>query len=638
MILEHNSQEIFFRSPFGAQKCGETVTIRLAAKNAGLPHSVKLILKNEMEDSTEYISMYYVFTILDTSIYEAKITMPEKETLLWYCFEVKNDKGTYFYGNNSELLGGLGEMYNEFPSKSFQITVYQKDYKTPDWFSESIVYQIFPDRFCNANDDGTFLGDRNDIIKRNWGDQPYYKAEQFGGEYLANDFFGGNLEGIIKKLPYLESLGISAIYLNPIFKAYSNHKYDTGNYEEIDEMFGDTKTFQELCKLAEKKGIRIILDGVFNHTGSNSKYFNKNNEYDSIGAYNSKESPYYDWFSFSEYPDKYDSWWGMLTLPSVNEKSESLRDYLLRDKDSIIKRWLKAGASGWRLDVVDELPDFFVKELREAVKSVKEDAVIIGEVWEDASNKESYGQRREYFLGYELDSVMNYPLKNALIDVACENISAKTFSRRIMSLYENYPKQAFHSLLNMMSSHDSERIITMLGDAPRNSDRDFQSGFKLDKASLSKAINRLRTVIGTLMLLPGVPCIFYGDEIGIQGYGDPFCRSTFDWERVNDENEALKIYKRFIALRKSTPCFSKGDFKPVYTHENTFGFLRTYKDEKYIILVNYGKTFDNIRLDISAFCSKTLKNIEIEEQIYTSDGIFYIGIPAHEVTIYKLSD
>lgn len=635
MILEHNSQESFYRTPFGATPCGDEVTIRLSAKDAGLPHSVKLIVKNEMENNTDYINMYYVFTLLDASIYEAKITMPEKETLLWYAFEVKNDEGTYFYGNNSDLFGGLGKMYDELPSKFFQITVYKKDYKTPEWFSDSVAYQIFPDRFYNGNEDGSFLGDRKDIIKRNWGEQPYFKPEQFGGEYLANDFYGGNLEGVIKKLPYLKSLGIGAIYLNPIFKAYSNHKYDTGNYEEIDPMFGTEGTFKRLCLEAEKNGIRIILDGVFNHTGSNSKYFNKNHEYDSVGAYNSKESPYYDWFCFKEHPDKYDSWWGMLTLPSVNEKSEGLRNYLLRDDNSIIKRWLRCGASGWRLDVVDELPGFFVKELREAVKTVNEDAVIIGEVWEDASNKESYGERREYFLGRELDSVMNYPLKNALIDIACGNISSKTFSKRIMSLYENYPKQAFHSLLNMLSSHDSERIITMLADAPKNSDRNFQSGFTLDESSYKKAISRLNPVIGTLMLLPGVPCIFYGDEIGMQGYGDPFCRGTFDWNLANEDNEVLKIYKRFINLRKTSSCFSKGDFRPVYTHGNTFGFSRIYNDEKYIILVNFGDTFDNIRLDIGAMNANCLKNIEYDEQIYTSDGIFYLGIPSHEVKIYK---
>ncbi len=635
MILEHNSQESFYRSPFGAVACSDKVTIRLSAKDAGLPHSVKLVLKNEMENTTEYINMYYVFTVAGASIYEAKITIPDKETLLWYCFEVKNDEGTKFYGNNSELLGGMGEMYESLPDRRFQITVFRNDYKTPEWFSKSVAYQIFPDRFYNANEDGSFLGSRGDIIKRNWGEQPYFRPDQFGGEYLANDFYGGNLEGIIKKLPYLKELGTSSIYLNPIFKAYSNHKYDTGNYEEIDEMFGSEDTFKRLCDEAKKLGIGIILDGVFNHTGSNSKYFNKNGEYDSLGAYNSKESPYYNWFCFKEHPEKYDSWWGMLTLPSVNEKSEEYRDYILNSKDSIVKKWLRLGASGWRLDVVDELPGFFVKELRAAVKSVKEDAVIIGEVWEDASNKESYGERREYFLGRELDSVMNYPLKNALIATACGDISVKELDRRICSLKENYPKQAFYSLLNMLSSHDSERIITMLGDAPKGKDRDFQSTFVLNDEKYKKAVARLNAVIGTLMLLPGVPCIFYGDEIGMQGYGDPFCRACFNWDAVNDENEVLKIYKRFIKLRNSSDCFSSGELKTVYKHGCTYGFSRELDDKKYVILVNFGENYDNLRLDLGSMRVDVLKNAEYEEKVYTSDGIFYLGINAHEVKVYK---
>lgn len=633
MTLEHNSHENFYRSPFGARPCNDTVTIRLSAHNAGLPHSVKLVLNNETKNTTEYFNMYYVFTVAGASIYEASFKTPENECLLWYYFEIKSDGKTVFYGNNDELLGGMGKMYADIPEKKFQITVYKKNFKTPEWFSDSIAYQIFPDRFFNGFDD--FLGSRTDIIKRKWGEQPYFKPEQFGGEYLANDFFGGNLEGIIQKLPYLSELGITAVYLNPIFKAYSNHKYDTGDYEEIDEMFGDEKTFVRLCREAEKLGIKIILDGVFNHTGSDSKYFNKKGSYNSVGAYNSKTSPFYDWFSFSEFPDKYDSWWGIPTLPNLNENSESLREYLLSSKNSIVKKWLRLGASGWRLDVADELPDFFVKELRQAVKSEKEDAVIIGEVWEDASNKESYGKRREYFLGNELDSVMNYPLKNILISAAIGTADAKQLSRVIMSLYENYPKPVFHSLLNMLSSHDSERILTKLGEAPEYSDRSLQAVFSLSSEAYGKAVLRLKPVLGVLMLMPGVPCIFYGDEIGLQGYGDPFCRTCFDWSAAGPENEVFKIYARFIKLRKKSVCFSKGDFRPVYTHNRTFGFSRSYKNEKYIVLANFGECFDNLRLDIGALNSKYIQNLETAEMLHSADGIFYLGIASCEVCVYK---
>lgn len=636
MTLEHNSQMLFYRSPFGAVTCKEKAKIRLSAKNAGIPHSVKLVLQREGEKESTAINMAYIMTVMEASIYEAEITMPDSEGLLWYYFEVKNSEGDFYYGNNRENLGGLGQMYTEAPVSKYQITVYSKDFKTPEWFSKSIAYQIFPDRFYNGNEDGSFLGNRTDIIKRSWCEQPFYKAEQFGGEYLANDFFGGNLEGIIKKLPYLKELGISTIYLNPIFKAFSNHKYDTGDYEKIDEMFGDEDTFKKLCKTAKENGIRIILDGVFNHTGSNSKYFNKNGEYDSVGAYNSKESPYYDWFCFSNHPEEYDSWWGMKTLPNVNEKSEGYRDYILNSENAIVKKWLKNGASGWRLDVADELPGFFLKELRASVKKEKSDAVIIGEVWEDASNKISYSERREYFLGYELDSVMNYPLKNILIRTALGEASVQELDRVISSLKENYPRPAFYSLLNMLSSHDSERVLTVLGDAPKTDDREVQSKFILDEYSYKKAQARLNAVVGSLMLLPGVPCIYYGDEVGMQGYRDPFSREPYRWELLNDENEVLKIYKRFIKIRKSSDCFSLGELKTVYAYGNVYGFLREYKNERFIVLVNFGEDFQEIRLDIAELKADILKNMEYDEAIYTSDGIFYLGISGYEVKVYKL--
>lgn len=635
MILEHNSQMLFYRSPFGATPCREKVRIRLSAKNAGLPHSVKVILQKEGEEESMAFNMSYIMTVLEASIYETELVMPEKEGLLWYYFEVKNDEGTFYYGNNTQNLGGLGKMYEEVPIPRYQITVYSEDFQTPEWFSKSIAYQIFPDRFYNGNEDGSFLGNRTDIIKRNWSEKPFYKREQFGGEYLANDFFGGNLEGVIKKLPYLKELGISTIYLNPIFKAFSNHKYDTGDYENIDEMFGTEDTFKKLCKKAKENGIRIILDGVFNHTGSNSKYFNKNGGYDSVGAYNSKDSEYYDWFCFSEYPEKYDSWWGMKTLPNINEKSESYREYILNGENAIVKKWLRNGASGWRLDVADELPGFFLKELRKSVKSVKDDAVIIGEVWEDASNKISYSERREYFLGYELDSVMNYPLKNILIRTALGEIDAQELDRVISSLKENYPRPAFYSLLNMLSSHDSERVLTVLGEAPKTDDREFQSKFILDEQAYNKASARLNAVVGTLFLLPGVPCIYYGDDVGMQGYRDPFSREPYRWELQNDENEVLKIYKRFIKLRKSSDCFSLGELKTVYAYGSVYGFLREKNDERFIVLVNFSKDFQDIRLDIGALKTDILKNAEYDEEVYTSDGIFYLGISGYEVKVYK---
>ena len=644
MELEHISRQSFFRYPVGAICAKAGVRLRLSVKNAGIPRSVRVFYKCEGGEET-YADMPYVFSVMDMSVYEKELVMPEKPCLVWYYFEVVTDSETVYYGNNRENLGGKGVASSKKPDNSFQITVYNESYKTPEWFRHAVAYQIFPDRFFNGNENGEFLGNRNDIIKRNWGDMPFYKAEQFGGEYRSNDFFGGNLEGIIKKLPYLEDLGITVIYLNPIFKAASNHKYDTGSYEEIDPLFGDEKTFSRLCSEAKKRGIRIILDGVFNHTGDDSQYFNKYGNYDSIGAYQSKESPYYSWFNFIEFPNVYESWWGMTTLPQVNEKSEALREYLLSGENSIVKKWIRLGASGWRLDVVDELPDFFVKELRKAVKEVNPEAVIIGEVWEDASNKVAYGQRREYFYGDELDSVMNYPLRNALIDAALCRIDATEFDRRIMSIKENYPAPAYNSLLNIISSHDVERIITLVSGAPTRHevDRDFQALFELRGEELNKARERVKLIIGLVMTMPGVPCLFYGDELGMQGYGDPFCRSCFPWDRMDevDPDSGMRTWvKSLISLRKSSRAFSDGELETVYAFENAYAYMRSVGEKKFIVITNFDNKENYIRLDAARYSINEIRYIlandtNVCKEYKSDDGLFFIKTPPQSITIYE---
>lgn len=630
MYLEHNSQNLFFREPFGAVKTQSDITLRLAVSESGIPHTVKCIFCCGNIQLCEK-DMSYIFEICGKNIYGCTFHTPEKGSLVWYYFRIETDSGTFYYGNNERLLGGEGKLYECTPAQKFQITVYDKNFKTPNWFKKSVAYQIFPDRFYNPAPD--VKSERQDIIRRSWGDEPFYKAEQFGGEYLSNDFFGGTLAGIEEKLLYLKDLGISVIYLNPIFKAFSNHRYDTGDYELIDDILGNEDDFKSLCQSAEKLGIRIILDGVFNHTGSNSKYFNKNGEYDTVGAYQSESSPYYDWYSFGKNHDEYDCWWGMKTLPHTNEESKSFREYILSGENSIIKKWLRCGAYGWRLDVVDELPDFFVKELRENAKSVGEDNVIIGEVWEDASNKVSYGKEREYFLGGELDSVMNYPLRNALIDFALENIDSQEFSKRVMSLKENYPKEVFHSCLNMVSSHDVERILTVMGGIKKPKSKDEQSSFYLSGDALDLAKKRALGVAALQMTLPGVPCVYYGDETGMQGFADPFCRRTFDWNNIN--SDFAEQYKRWIKVRNSSGVFSGGEFESVYTIGSIYGFIRYNNDEQYIVIASFSSVFDRIRLDVGRFGITHMESILGEEVQNSDSGIFYIDIPEHWVKVFK---
>lgn len=641
MRIEHNSRSKFYRSPFGAVTCNTTVNLRLAVADAGIPSAVQLIYRRDGEEEI-IADMPYEMSINDSSVYSTAIEVPPEPCLVWYYFKlIYNYNENIYYGNNYESLGGEGITYENTPDNAFQITVYDKNFQTPEWFKHSVAYQIFPDRFYNGNADGHFLGDRNDIIKRSWNEQPFYKAEQFGGEYKANDFFGGNLIGITKKLPYLADLGISVIYLNPIFRAYSNHKYDTGSYEEIDPMFGTEEDFKTLCKTAEKYGIRIILDGVFNHTGSDSMYFNKNGTYKSIGAYQSQSSPYYEWYRFSDWPEEYESWWGMKTLPQLEEQNESLKKYLLCGKNAIIKKWLKNGASGWRLDVADELPDTFISALRTNVKSEKSDAVIIGEVWEDASNKIAYGERRKYFMGNGLDSVMNYPMRNALIDAVLGKLNAKELDMRLMSLKENYPAGAYYSLLNMVSGHDVERVMTLMSGAPSRYevDRNFQANYRIDENAYNTARMRAAILLVMQMTLPGVPCIFYGDEIGMTGYGDPFCRASFPWDdmhKYDNTGTVLKNHKTLIALRNENTAFSTGEFETVYTLGNVYSYIRYDKLQKFIVAVNMGETFERVRLDAARFGICTLGNIFGEDEVlHSEDGIFYTDLPPLRAKIYK---
>ena len=575
--------------------------------------------------------MAFVFSSCDNSVYEVTLNMPNNTGLLFYYFDIGKNGHSVFYGNNNEALGGIGKLYDNIPDKKYQITVYDENFTTPSWWKSSICYQIFPDRFAKSEDSDENLSKRQDIIKRNWGDDPFYKPEQFGGKYLSNDFFGGTLKGVEDKLPYLKDLGISCIYLNPIFKAYSNHRYDTGDYKTIDPILGDEKDFTRLCKTADGLGIRIILDGVFNHTGSDSLYFNKNGTYSSVGAYQSKESPYFNWFRFSEFPDKYESWWGIDTLPQVEENCVDFQEYILTDKDSVVKHWLKKGASGWRLDVVDELPDFFVKILRAEVKKQDPDAVIIGEVWEDASHKVAYDELREYFLGEELDSVMNYPLRSALIDYVTGNINAECFERRVMSLKENYPAPAFYSLFNFLSSHDTERILTILG-GKNYSNKDEQCASRLSFEEKELAKRKLKCIITLQMLLPGVPVIFYGDEAGIEGFRDPFCRRCFPWGL--EDKEITDYYKKAIATRCGSDAFSSGEFEPIYNYRQGFGFIRYNDKDSYIVLVNTGE-FSTFRIDLARFGITELENVDDKCQNIANDGIFYIDMPEYSAKVFK---
>ena len=555
--IYHDSQDTFYREPFGAVSVGSKVSLRLECRECG-----EVFIEVIKFDGSRYsIPMTIEERRNECIIYKGIIDTTNSLGVINYYFKYIKDGFTKYYGNNDECLGGEGKIYYDFPNY-YQITVYE-DNKIPSWYKEGIIYQIFVDRFFNGNKDSViFNKKKNSFIYGNWYDEPMYIRDN-NGSIKRWDFYGGNLRGVIEKLDYIKSLGVNIIYMNPIFDAVSCHKYDTGDYENIDKMYGTNSDFKELCQKAEEKGIRIILDGVFSHTGSDSRYFNKYGNYGELGAYESKYSKYYKWYRFYDYPNSYECWWGFENQPNVEELEKTYSDYIVNSENSIIAKWLRLGASGWRLDVADELPDEFIQMIKERMKNEKEDSVLIGEVWEDASNKVSYSKRRKYLLGNELDSVTNYPYRDIISNFLNEEISSKDFYKVIMSIKENYPRENFYANMNLLGNHDTERILTVL----------------------KENLNKLKLAICLQMTLPGVPLIYYGDEAGLLGNKDPENRKTYPWGREN--KETLNYYIFFGNFRKNEEVLRKGDFYIFKdTPEDIIAFKRAYKEKEMIIIVN----------------------------------------------------
>ncbi len=556
MEMFHDSRLMQCRSPIGAVTQGSEVRLRLYI--FGFASGVKLRIWNGGE---KLIQM----NDLGLGEYEAVIQVPQHPCLVWYDFQADDERGhRLYYGNARDRMGGTGAHYQDLPP-SFQITVYDPAFSPPEYLRKGVMYQIFPDRFHRSRMPESVIRER--ILHENWYEEPLITADLRSGDNWALDFYGGNLDGIREKLPYLQELGVTILYLNPIFRARSNHRYDTGDYLQVDPLLGDEASLQHLCAEADKRGIRVMLDGVFSHTGEDSRYFNKYGNYPTLGAYQSKGSPYYSWYQFTSFPDRYASWWGIPTLPEVNKENESYREFILGN-DGVARHWLKEGVSGWRLDVTDELPMGFLRGLRAAVRKERNDAALLGEVWEDASNKVSYGAMRSYVLGDTLDSVMNYPLREVLIQFLTHEVPAAKVVRVIRSLQENYPAPFFYSLMNLMGSHDRARILNVLakreyGDLPISQRR----GLRMDKANREAAKQRMEKMLAAIIALPGMPSIYYGDEAGMEGAADPFCRGPFPWGR--EDEEVLDMVRKAIRLRHERPVLQTGFLELSYEGEDT---------------------------------------------------------------------
>ena len=572
-----DSRNILYRDKIGALAEGETLRLKVLLHFDAHVHTAFLCIKEDSDSDYREIQLTATDWLDGYRFYECEL--PLIEGLYWYHFRYTSDYGEFFVSKTETSLGVVSNTVADW-----QQTVFLADYKTPDWLDGGIIYQIFPDRFyCSGKPKNQIPNDR--YICDDWYKTPEYRQPKEICR-LGNDYYCGDLAGIEQKLDYIKSLGVSCIYLNPIFEAHSNHRYNTADYMKIDPLLGDEEDLCSLINKAKEKGIAIILDGVFSHTGDDSVYFNRYNRYDSIGAYNSPQSKYVDWYKFKEYPDDYHSWWGIETLPETIEENDSFSDFVTGE-EGVLRYWLKKGIKGWRLDVADELPDCMLDKIRNAVKSENEDNYLLGEVWEDASNKISYGVRRRFLRGKQLDSVMNYPFANAIVDYL-KGSSAENLMNTVLSVVENYPPQAVKLLMNHIGTHDTARILTRLGtDRINGADREAQANISLNEDEYRNGVALLKLAAVLQFTLPGVPSVYYGDEAGMQGGSDPFCRAGYPWGR--EDKEILNFYKGLGEFRRGSKAFCSGDFIPYIADDSLIAYMRKNQNCSAFIAVNRGE-------------------------------------------------
>ncbi len=519
-MVKFESRNEKYLSPSGAKRAGQEICFYVEVRQQSKVREVHLNL--QFDGGEEQL---YQMNNEGNNCFRLKLSL-QKSGLYFYRFEVVRNDGTFLFVGRGE--GGAAVIGDWLPR--WKLTVFDADFYTADKWKGGVMYQIFPDRFARVSSQ---CPDVKVAAKRYFHEDTkeppydYTQPERPGGK----DYYGGSIAGIQEKLPYLKELGVSIIYFNPIFESNENHRYSTADYLKADPYFATNEEFASFCKKAKEMGIEVILDGVFSHTGADSVYFNKEGHYDSLGAYNSTQSPYYNWYQFEQYPEQYKGWWGFKNLPNVNETCPEFMGFVTGE-GGVIETWQNRGAAGWRLDVADELPDEFLENLRKRVKAVDPEAYIVGEVWEHAVEKISYGARRKFLLGKQCDSVMNYPWREAIIQlVRSGNLSS--FGESVQTLWEDYPRPALDTLMNILSTHDTMRILSELGQGALP--RKMPGSYRMSEQQRQNAIQKLRVAALLQFTLPGIPCIYYGDEIGMEGGADPYCRAFFEWENVGNE-------------------------------------------------------------------------------------------------------
>ena len=582
MRIHFDSKQLQFKTPFGTLTPQETCTLNIHIPATVQATAVECHILHEDSTPAQTVTMTRHSQQDAYEIFQGQFSFAEPG-LYFYYFHITNNHGSF-------RLYKDGDRTNMEAGDLWQVSCIPADFTVPDWARGALIYQIFPDRF-NKSGSPDLTGKLGPyIVHEDWNEEVFWQPTP-EGEVLNNDFYGGNFRGITEKMDYIASLGTTILYLNPISKSFSSHRYDTGDYKQPDPMLGTEAEFTDLCEAAHAHGIKVVLDGVYSHTGSDSLYFNKKNTFPGTGAYQSENSPYHSWFTFYQWPNSYHSWWNFETLPTVNKMDPEFIKYIITDEDSVVAHWLKLGADGFRLDVADELPDAFIKLLRDRIRAIRPDALLIGEVWEDASNKKSYGGRRTYFTGGELDSVMNYPFRTAIINFLREWDSGRALKEAVMTIMENYPPQVIQCNMNLLGTHDTPRILTALVDDFNGSRRE-QAQRHLSRQRLLMARERLLMAGFIQYMLPGSPSLYYADETGMEGYKDPFNRRTYPWG--NENKMLLDHFRQLGQLRRDHEALRLGDIQFFQAEDQRLGFKRSYNGKSYTIYVNRSEDFWNV--------------------------------------------
>jgi len=471
-------------------------------------------------------------------------------------------------------------------------------FATPAWVRDAVFYQIFPERF-----------DRGEPAQDPLGVQPW------GSPPTNGNFMGGNLQGILDRLGYLTDLGVTALYLTPIFHSPSNHKYDTMDYFTVDPHLGDLKLLRRLVDTCHQRGLHVVLDGVFNHCSDQHPFFLDVKRH-------GQQSRYWNWFHIRNWPFPdhfghhaevlhwYDCWWGFHTLPKLNYHHPEVEEYFL----NVATYWLReAGTDGWRLDVPNEVIQSFWPKFRRAVKAVKPDAYIVGEIWDDAT---------PWLQGDQFDAVMNYRFQKALIDYfAEEHMDTRAFDHTLRHLLLAYPEPATAAMLNLLGSHDTARPMTVV----RRRD------------DTRHALESLKLMVAMQFTCAGAPCIYYGDEIGLEGDKDPDCRRCYPWgwEKQSDDRvqraELLAYYKTLIAVRKANPALRRGAFHPLEAdpQRQLYAFERRCPDNHCIVALNRSGHDHALALSPDLLATELLSNHPIRGDRVT--------VPARQAIIVRLA-